>query len=144
MIDFRNDYEDKGEKLFKLCFELLKDFVEIDKAYQYIILNDVQDQEPNNNIFSKYYHARWRNKNLGLKRLEEEMELPEGTKQKEVAQEIYSLYTWYIHVYKNRDYSLVDKPLPIDKKTGKLFADFAKEDEKMLNRLIKIRTHMWA
>lgn len=127
-------YYDTDTKMFHACFNMLKEFVEVEKAH----------------------HWNWMGENLkgkdaGIAHLEWEMTIPEewSRDQAKNAREIYELYEWWTIERPNRQdpWDLLNEDeTEYDKKYGKmdkLEVKYAKEDQRMFIRLIKIRKALW-
>lgn len=171
-------YYDKDTLMLNANFNLLKDFVEIEKGWMEHICHDAElDIHPVLQYIPYYTRATFRSRELGEKYLEWEMTLndPErgadiNEEQARVAKEISELYRWWIDARPNRvelefEYSDADEDEGIFHRLSekykeehpaetKAFAEYceastaqeeawAKEDEEMLIRLIKVRKHLW-
>lgn len=158
-------YYDKDTLLLHSMFSILKDFVEIEKAWMEA-------------IFNKDYkrpwwklNSRFRNREYGIEYLDWEIALVNETDeannpQAEIAKIIKELYLWWVDIrpvrmdpydliqdnydgklFKDWFYDL-DKPLSenkkiIYKKIDKLEKDYYDEDTEMMKKLIKIRSSLW-
>ena len=156
-------YSDVSEKMLHVNFNMLKDFVEIEKAHMYEVF-------VNNGVTGNaagVAHLMWE---MGL----EEQEEFGNNQQAKNAREIYDLYNWWIderplrvdpmetteynaywklrtELYGIGCVGCSDKDTPELKKlqtkayklSEKLDKQYAKEDEKNLIRLMKIRDALW-
>jgi hypothetical protein len=155
-------YSDMTERMLHVNFNMLKDFVEIEKAHMF-------------NVFGANDVYKHNDKNAGIAHLLWEMSLDDGSKkQAENAREIYDLYNWWIderplrvdsfetpehnaywklrtEIYGVKFTCSGDKENPELKKlqtkaynlAEKLQKSYSKEDEKNLIRLMKIREALW-
>jgi len=159
-------YSDVTERMLHVNFNMLKDFVEIEKAHMF-------------NVFGANDVYKHNDKNAGIAHLLWEMSLEpdeyNGTEQQaKNAREIYDLYNWWIDerplrvdsfetpehnaywklrndIYGSDCFFCEDKDTPELKKaqkianklTDKLEKQYSKEDEKNLIRLMKIREALW-
>ena len=140
-------YYDVSTRMFHANFNLLKDFVEIEKAHMYHVFTE---------------HPVAKGKDGGIAYLLWEMGLSKeegGHKQAENAREIFELYDWWTNErpYRTDPWTLVnedargfgritdnrDKYEEVYGEMNKLEEKHAKEDEEMLIRLIKIREALW-
>jgi hypothetical protein len=156
-------YSDVPERMLHVNFNMLKDFVEIEKAHMYEVF-------VNNGVTGNaagVAHLMWE---MGL----EEQEEFGNNQQAKNAREIYELYDWWVgerpfrvdpmetteynaywklrtELYGIGCVGCSDKDTPELKKlqtkayklSDKLDKQYAKEDEKNLIRLIKIREALW-
>ena len=140
-------YYDADTRMLHVNFNLLKDFVEVEKAHMF-------------NVFGSNDTLKLNDKDAGVAYLEWEMGLSKeegGKDQAKNAKEIYELYTWWVIERPNRidpmslvnDTDILESTSDVDtyeKKYGKvdkLEEKHRKEDEKMLTRLVKVRNALW-
>jgi len=166
-------YWDDSERLLHGMFNLLKDHVEIEKAYMHF-MSSKEERE-------KYHYPWWanvfrvipvRNVEAGLEHLRWETTLdedPEGIdsslciSQAQTAREILVLYDWWINVRPNRpdvyevsgwleeckkhdilaDWRNTPETRAMLDKVRELELKYDNEDEAMLIRLVKIRQALW-
>ena len=143
-------YYDTDTKMLHACFNMLKEFVEVEKAYHWNWMgaNDLN----------------LKGKDAGIAHLAWEMTIPENESRDQAknAREIYELYEWWTIERPNRQdpWDLVDdtkreelnKDSRIDsrEKYNELYGEHDKllkqhedEDDEMFIRLIKIRKALW-
>lgn len=180
------DYYDTDTIMLNVCFNLLKVYVEIEKASAQIGWNDDTSWKQDVSLVHRLlcsipFIKRFfpiNNRRLGMKYLEWEASLTNDndsspTHQAIAAKEIISLYTWWVDTRPSRvEVEYVTRELSEeDQKKGILFtmsdeykekypdqyaltsqwykahteqeSQWRQEDEDMLVRLIKIRTHLW-
>ena len=155
------DYYDADTRLLHGMFSLLKDFVEIEKAWMEAIFNRDYKRP-----FWKL-NDRFRNREYGIAYLDWEITLKDDPEepnipQAEAAQSIKDLYLWWVDIRPNRmdPYDLIPKE-PLDKKAiynignisdekreaykqiNKLETDYYNEDTEMLKKLIDVRGSLW-
>lgn len=163
-------YYDKDTLLLHGMFSLLKDFVEVEKAWMEAIFNE-NYKRPLWKL-----NSRFRSKELGIKYLDWEISLQHKEEdfpgEKEVyisqsksAQTIKDLYLWWTNIRSNRmdpydllrdcDYdnmlsgiSGLSKPMSEEKKNiykeiNKLEQQYVNEDTKMLIKLVNVRQTLW-
>ena len=119
-------YSDVSERMLHVNFNMLKDFVEIEKAHMYEVF-------VNNGVTGNaagVAHLMWE---MGL----EEQEEFGNNQQAKNAREIYDLYNWWID---ERPLRVEPMETPEHNAYWKLRT---KEDEKNLIRLMKIRDALW-
>lgn len=138
----RGEFHDLDKRIIYCLFDSLVDFVEKELAWEHLILSG--GKRPLN-----FLHT-WRSREHGLARLEWEASLTSGITLTEYperpipqavsAQEILCLYLWWTE----------ERPMRLDpfklrsiERFLYLEKEYATEDEAMLIRLIKIRTHLW-
>jgi len=156
------NYYDKDTLLLHANFSLLKDFVEIEKAWMEAILNKDYKRP-----WWKL-NSRFRNREYGIEYLDWEITLDNGTDegnkpQAEAARVVKELYLWWVDLRPARmdpyellpdsfpdkedffDFSkpLSDKKKEIYKKIDALEKRYQEEDTEMLIKLINIRQNLW-
>lgn len=156
------DYYDADTRLLHGMFSLLKDFVEVEKAWMEAVFNKDYKRP-----FWKL-NNRFRNREFGIEYLNWEISLGDeheeaNKSQAGAAQIIKDLYLWWVDERPNRmdPYDLlpkepvfnkelirnIDKISPerkkIYKEIHKLEEQYYKEDTEMLIKLIKIRRNLW-
>jgi len=137
-----NDF-DMPKAMLETWFDMLVDYVEIEKAISYAVVHDMKNKMPTWNPFSERFKLWYRDKELGLLRLEEEMEVEVETdieidgkkdtvksKQAKTAEKVMELYKWWI--IRRRRLQDFKELTP------------AAEDDKMLRELIEIRTELYS
>jgi hypothetical protein len=123
-----NDWYDSDTRMLHANFQLLADFIEIEKAH---IQGSVEKLLPKN-YFARLWHSvfrrNYRSRELGLKYLDWELAIPEEglngcPGQAAAAKELKELYLWWKDTYSNRK-----DPIDVtglgdfyDKHRGKLF-----------------------
>lgn len=142
------DQDDISQIMLELCFTMLVDYVELDKAEQLCNLDpDHKKDRP------RWWHAgTWRRPDLGLKRLQAEIDikLPDGSRSKtsEVADEIRELYMWWTQERPKRPHPFEQAYASADPKAldaaEKQWEKYVAEDQKMLSRLVAIRPKLWS
>ena len=147
-------YYEVDTRLLHSAFELLVDFIEVEKAWMHVVFDSDGTE------WDKYGYPRWyryrllrwtrkfRSPEAGLAHLAWEATLdapdtPEESlcvSQAQAAREQRALYMWWKHERPNRADPYKDLPyeqiLEIEEK-------YAQEDEEMFIRLIKIRRSLW-
>lgn len=157
------DYYDSDTRLLHGMFSLLKDFVEVEKAWLEAIFNRDYKRP-----FWKL-NNRFRNREFGIVYLDWEISLDNDTEeanksQAEAAQIIKDLYLWWVDKRPVRmdPYDLLpDEPQDLTKKAiynigniseekrkaykeiNKLEEEYYNEDTKMLIKLIEVRNSLW-
>lgn len=161
-------YHNFNEKLLHVSFNMLKDFVEIEKALLYIFGHNIK--------YKKSFFKRFRSAEYGVEYLKWETTLSDPllpideqcARQAILAKEVLELYDWWVikrPLRKERDITLYndqglgmfssltdffDKNAEDYKKfkedttfNDKLCQEWAKEDKNMLHRLINISHDLW-
>ena len=134
-------YYDADARMLHMNFNLLKDFVEVEKAHMF-------------NVFGSNDDLKLNDRDAGIAYLKWEMSLEDTPhNQADNAKEIYELYKWWVDERPNRvdPWALVNDTLESTadnykkkySKMDKLEAKYEKEDNKMLVRLVKIRSALW-
>lgn len=177
------NYYDCNTRLLHANMNLLKDFVEIDKAWMHVVFNS-EERKKHNCTWLKMKLGTFRSAEAGLAHLDWEATLVydesmgvnptdkiygKPTDQALKAKEIKEIYNWWVNIYPNRPdpmdasgwsaycdsleaeggilKNLNRPPSKISKKAHKALekieADYAKEEEQMLIKLIKIRQGLW-
>lgn len=161
-VNKRLDHHDLSEVMLYVMFNILEDYVEVDKAVQLTIIDEeYNSQSPSfwQNTTERLGGKQWRRPALGVYRLEQEqkIDLDDGkpSEQAKLAKEVMDLYTWW----KAREYradpydALIEKYGSTDlhnadlkelERVEKQWDKWQKEDQKMVLRLIKIRPEMWS
>lgn len=171
--DLSRSYHDKPELMFHACFSLLVDFVEKECAHMHCWTGEKENRKIllGWKRFLPYWlrFSQSRNKQFGLEHLKWETELgDESPEQSKNAKEILELYSWYTDVRPNRvepEYPEMperdsffsmftekwkeENPVAHEEfikycdETNKLEAEWHEEDNKMLERLVKVRDGLW-
>ena len=140
------NYYDTDIRMLHACFNLLVDFVEVEKANMEIALVDGSEEK----FGYRWYHRflKFRSPEAGMAYLNWEITLTEEdgtgeTSQAKAAKEVIALYNWWVHIRPTRadpyDGDAEFNPkFSIDLETQQL-----QEDEDMLIRLMKIRNNLW-
>jgi len=166
-VNKKLDSYDLSETMLYGCFEILEDYVEIDKA---ILLSytdsEYKHMKPKSNFLGnfgwfleEFGPEGWfdpgvsfqRRPSMGIIRLniESNVKLDNGkdSKQAKLAKEILNLYYWWqdrkyreSSFEKSTQEDMIVEFEEIEKEEEK----FLKEDQKMLLRLIKIRPELWS
>jgi hypothetical protein len=152
-------YTDVTDKMLHANFNMLVDFIEIEKAWMEYICHR---QDISISWMKRLlYKCKFRSPELGLSYLKWEMEL-EGkynTRQRDAAFEQFKLYDWWKNVRPNRPDPFDNFPTfgnlkdtskktmaqykKASKQVHKICQEYNKEDEQMLIRLMKIREELW-
>jgi hypothetical protein len=149
-------YYDKDELMFHACFNLLKDYVECELAWMECIFDDEAGKKygyPSK--LSRFFGGgrHWRSKEAGLAHLDWEINMEPDqwgnnmVEQKESAKEQLALYKWWTEVRPSRPDPYEDyehkNALGLTNECWETEEAYDKEDDEMLNRLLKIRRHLW-
>lgn len=146
-------YYDADTRLFHGAFELLVDFIEIEKAWMLMVFDEKGEQ------WTKYGYPRWyrfrllrwtrkfRSPEAGLAHIEWEMSLdndgPEGCPhQAAAAREQLALYKWWKNERPARVESYDMKELTYEQR-HEVEEKYQREDEEMFIRLVKVRRSLW-
>ena len=152
-------YSDFVEKMLHTNFTMLVDFIEVEKAW----LNHICHGTPHPFPWWQRKFRKFRSAPDGLDYLYWECHLDVsdvGHSQREAAIEQRELYRWWIDIRPNRDdpdevsgwttFNSMCASKGINKEmrkalkiSSKIEAQYAKEDEAMLIRLMKIRLSLW-
>jgi hypothetical protein len=135
-IDYQATKHDTAYMMMATCFEMLRAYVEIDKAYVWSLKNE----SPGPQWYNAWF---WRDATAGIAQLKDESEtlLPSGAVSKTAknAKEILDLYTWW----ENRRKTVYGwEPMLLTTPADELedIVDASeKEDQAMFVRLLKIR-----
>lgn len=142
---------DFADKMLTTCFEMLRDYIEIEKARSFCVLHP----EHNKDRPRWWNQWWWRRPDLGLKRLQEEAgyRLEDGSVSitAQTATELHELYNWWVYDRPKRPNPFDSLYVGIDKAV--VVPEFAEEaehkheaqieeDQQMLARLLKIRPYM--
>lgn len=131
-------YYDKDTLMLNVNFNLLKDFVEVEKAWMQHICNDTEyKMNPILEHIPFYKRATFRSRELGIQYLEWETTLDDPSldkyerspEQAKTAREILELYKWWVDVRPSRvevEYDYPDND--DDKPTLYMLSDKYKED----------------
>lgn len=149
---------DLSSRILPCMFNALVDFVEIEKAWLLVCWSDENRKKYHKPWWYKFWLTRtfnWRSKEAGLAYLEWEMSLnnneflSEGdpgynqpSRQAIAAAEVIALYTWWTAIYPNRKDPYTEN-LTYDE-MNTLEAEYEKENEEMMIRLIKVRHSLWS
>ena len=165
----KGEYHEVSDTLLYGMFNVLVDFVEIEKAHMELISHSELPRP----FWSKFRFLRFfeiRSKQLGLAYLDWEMSLEDGCSHQAIsAKEIVELYNWWTitrpnrfcsyevsgynqfledHPYegiarKDRDPLVIEEQNRLSDIQSKIEEQYWDEDTKMLTKLIEIRGHLW-
>jgi len=141
-------YYDTDTRMLHVNFNLLVDFVEIEKAW----MNIWSDGFKYSKLpwFDRKFR-RFRSPEDGIAYLNWEIEQTSCPGQSKAAKTILEIYTWWKETRPNRPdpyveanyYEVFKDDLVEVQRVRKIEAKYDKEDEQMLIRLIKIRQFLW-
>lgn len=155
-------YHESDTLVMHSVFSILVDFVEMQKAWMYVITEEYDDVYSKLSWFERDFR-KFRSVQYGIAYLNWEITETSG-RQSEAAQEILDLYTWWTltrpqrvdpfaiyHIDTFAIDSLISKKSEEElkkvsaqyKNIQKLEDKYEKEDEKMMIRLIKVRKSLW-
>ena len=155
-------WHELDEKILFGLFNALVDFVEIEKAWMFVVFDDKEFEKYKFPKTFKNHFLRWkpfRCPEAGIAHLNWEASLDDSETQANVAKEILFLYDWWKNIrperpdpYEESGYTSIEHGFDVEptkelyealNKVNELEVKYYNEDTEMLTSLIKIRNSLW-